>query len=532
MSEQLRTWGAWSGAFVVVVGTAVLTGWFFGIESLKAVYGPITMKANTSVGLALCGIALLLVSCGWRTSAVLPAAVGGAIGAATLSQHLFGWDLGIDQFLFTELPGAAATASPNRMGPHGSLSLGLAGASIALLRWPAPRVIRVVQAMTFTGLALALLATTGYFYGATELFGSARFTGIALHTAITFVVLHVGILAAGSPYGAMGTFADEGVAGTVIRRLSLPVVVLPLVLGWVIIIGREREVFDRGLSISLFAISVIVILFATIWHTAAVIQVSDRERQRARDDAERANRLKDQFIAVLSHELRTPLNVMLGRLQLLEGEVDRDTRVRVARIVARNGRLLARLVEDLLDMSRAAAGQFEIATAPVQLNAAVRAAVDAHGPDAAAKGIELAAHLAPDVGIVDVDQHRFQQVVSNLVANAVKFTAPGGRIDVRTERRGGDVAIVVSDTGLGFDKDFAAQLFQPFRQADASFRREHGGLGLGLSIARHLVELHGGSIAASSPGREKGATFVVTLPVAAHETLRSDARASLAGATT
>jgi signal transduction histidine kinase len=532
MSERMRWWAAAAGIGVALVGATVLGGWFFDIESLKTVYGPITMKANTSVAFLLCGTALWLLSRRWRTTAAICAAAGGAIGAATLMQHVTGWDLGIDQILFTELPGAAATASPNRMGPHASLSLTLAGTAMVLLRWPTPQATRGVQVLAFTGIAFSLVAITGYIYGATELFGIARYTGIALHTAIGFFVLHAGVLAAGSQYGAMAAFADEGVAGTVIRRLSIPVIALPLLFGYLVIVGRERAIFDRGLSYALFAVSVIVILLATVWHTAAVIQVSDRERQRARDEAERANRLKDQFIAVLSHELRTPLNVMLGRLQLLEGEIDRETRVRVARIVARNGRLLARLVEDLLDLSRAAAGQFEIAPAPVQLNAVVRAAVDAHAPDAAAKGVDLVADLDGAVGIVEVDQQRFQQVVSNLVANAVKFTSAGGRIDVRTEHRGGHVLISVADTGLGFDRDFAEQLFQPFRQADASFRREHGGLGLGLSIARHLVELHGGSISATSPGPGKGATFVINLALAASETAPSQARASYARATT
>lgn len=520
------------GVGIALLGVTVLAGWHFDIDSLKAIYGPITMKSNAAVAFVLSGAALVLVARGWTTLAVVPAAVTAAIGAATLSQHILGWDLGIDQLLFTEAPGAEATASPNRMGPHGSLSLTLAGASVILLRWPTPIAVRAVQTMAFAGIAFGLVALTGYFYGATELFGIARYTGIGLHTALALVALHSGILAAGSSYGAMAAFADEGIAGTVIRRLAIPVVLLPLLLGYLIVIGRERDVLDRGLSIALFAVCVIVMLLATVWHTAAVIQVSDRERQRARDDAERANRLKDQFIAVLSHELRTPLNVMLGRLQLLEGEIDRDARVRVARIVARNGRLLARLVEDLLDLSRAAAGQFEIAPAPVQLNAVVRAAVDAHGPDAAAKDVELAAHLDPLVGVVDVDQQRFQQVVSNLVANAVKFTAAGGRIDVRTERRDGAMSISVSDTGVGFDREFAAQLFQPFRQADSSFRREHGGLGLGLSIARHLVELHGGSIAASSTGPGMGATFIVTLPASTSQAAESTRRPTYAGATT
>ena len=514
LRHPLRLWASWAGAAVAAVGACVLLGWILDVEALKTIYGPITMKTNTAIGCLLGGAALWSLSRGFPGAAAVPAAATAAIGAATLSQHLLGWELGIDQALFTEPPGAAATASPNRMGPHASVSFAFAGIAVLLLLGHArERSVRVAQALSFVGLASALVAITGYAYGATELFGIARYTGIALHTAIALFLLHGGILACGARFGAMAMFADEGVAGTLIRRLVLPVVVLPLLLGYITVLASERELIDRGLSLAVFAVSVIIILLATIGHTARVIDRSDRERQRARNEAERANQLKDQFIAMLSHELRTPLNVMLGRLRLLEDEVDRETRVRAARIVARNGLLLARLIEDLLDLSRVTAGQFEIAPVPVQLNTLVRTAVDALAPDAAAKRVEMLFAADPNVGTIVADPQRIHQVMSNLVANAVKFTPSGGRIEVRTSRHDGRVAVSVTDTGIGFDGDFARQLFQPFRQADPSFKRQHGGLGLGLSIARHLAELHGGSIAGSSPGPGGGATFVVTLPV-------------------
>ena len=514
MNDRVRLYASWAGAVVAIIGATVLTGWFFDIESLKTVYGPITMKTNTAIALLFCGIALWSHSRGSWTVTTACAAAPIAIAAATLSQHLAGWDLGIDQLLFTEPPGAAATASPNRMGPHASISLIFAGTAVLILRRATPRSVRVVQVLSFTGLAFSLVAITGYAYGATELFGIAQYTGIALHTAVALLVLHLGIVAASVQFGAVATFAEEGAAGTVLRRLAVPVIALPLLLGYLMVVARQRGLLDAGLAMAAFAVSVIVLLLATIWQTAAVINTSDRERRRAREDAERAHKLKDQFIAILSHELRTPLNVMLGRLQVLEGDVDRDTRTRAAKIVARNGRLLARLVEDLLDLSRITVGQFEIAPAPVQLNVLVRTAVDALSPQGAAKHVEIVCDVDPGVGTIRIDAHRIHQVVSNLVSNAVKFTPPGGRIEVRTSRNGDQVSLSVADTGIGFDRDFAAHLFQPFHQADPSFKREHGWLGLGLSIARHLVELHGGSIKASSPGPGRGATFVVTLPAA------------------
>ena len=512
MRERLHLWGSWAGVSVAVIGGGVLSGWIFDVESLKTVYGPITMKANAAVAFLLSGTALWSLSRGGRMTVAGPASIAAILGGATLMQHLIGWDLGIDQALFSESPGAAATASPNRMGPHAATSLMLAGTALILLLRPTSHAVRTAQALAFAGLAGALLAITGYAYGATELFGIARYTGIALHTAIALFLLHSGILAVGARVGTMAMFADEGIAGTVVRRLALPVVGLPLLLGYIVVLGREQEVYDRGLGIAGFAVTVIMILLATIWHTASVISTADRERQRARDDAERANRLKDEFIAVMSHELRTPLNVMLGRLQILEGDVDRESRIRASRIVARNGRLLARLVEDLLDLSRVTAGQFEIAPAWVHLNAIVSSAVDALAPEAAKKGVELVHDGDVKVGPICVDSYRIHQVVSNLVSNAIKFTPAGGRVDVRTARSADAVTVSVVDTGIGFDREFAPYLFQPFRQADPTVRREHGGLGVGLSIARHLVELHGGSISASSAGPGHGATFVVSLP--------------------
>jgi signal transduction histidine kinase len=512
--QRMDLWARAAGAVVAAIGASVLCGWAFDIDALKGPYGPITMKTNAAVALLLCGIAVWATSRGVRGLAVAGAAAATAIGAATLSQHLFGWNLGIDQFLFTEPPGAAATTSPNRMGPHGATSFILAGSALLLLRRQTPRSIRAAEAMAFTGFAFSLVAITGYTYGATELFGIAPYTGIALHTAVALLLLHSGILAASGASGAMATFADEGAAGLLVRRLALPVVALPLVLGYLLVLGREGEILDRGLSMSIFAVSVITILLATIWHTAEAIGTSDHERQRARDEAERANRLKDQFIAILSHELRTPLNVMLGRLQTLERDVDRETRVRAARIVARNGRLLARLVEDLLDLSRIAAGQIEIAPVPSAIGVVVRSAVDAVAPDAAIKGIGIVTAIDDRIAAIAVDPMRMHQVVCNLLSNAVKFTPSGGRVELHARQRDDQVELSVTDTGIGFEPEFAAHLFEPFRQADPSFSREHGGLGLGLSIARHLVELHGGSIAAASAGRGLGATFTITLPVA------------------
>jgi signal transduction histidine kinase len=512
VTGALTTFAARAGLATAAIGLAVLSGWLFDIQALKTIYGPITMKTNTAIAFLLCGTGLWLHCRGWRISASVCAGTVVAIAALTLSQHVVGWDLGIDQLLFREVPGAAATASPNRMGMNASTSFILAGTALILLGRRRPGLARVAQTMLFVAISFALLAVTGYIYGAEELYGVARYTGIALQTAAAFLILHAGILAASADHGAIATFASPGAAGTLLRRLTLPVVAFPLVLGYIVITAGNVEILDRGLGYALFAMSVIVILLAIMWRTAATLDVADRDRQRAQEAAEQANRLKDQFIAVLSHELRTPLNVMLGRLRLIESETDAERRARSAVIIARNGRLLARLIEDLLDLSRVTVGQFEIHPAPAQLNAIVKASCDSLVPAATESGITVHTDYDDAAGTVVVDAQRIQQVVMNLMSNAVRFTRPGGQIHVRTARESTRLTVTVSDTGIGFDGQFAQHLFEPFRQADSSTRREHGGLGLGLSIANHLAVLHGGSITASSPGREQGATFVLALP--------------------
>jgi signal transduction histidine kinase len=507
------------------VGAFVLAGWIWDVESLKTIYGPITMKANTAVGLLLCGTALLVLRRSPGAAAAC-ATVAGAIGALTLVEHLSGWDVGIDQLLFTEAPGAAATVSPNRMGPNASTNFVIAATALLLLARAGSRGIVAAQSLALIGLVPAMVAVAGYVYGAEQLYGLAAYTGIALHTAIAFVMLHVGIMAARPHVGPAAVFLSAGPAGQVLRGLALPVVAIPLLVGYVEVSALNQELVDRGLANALSAVTLIAVLSLTVWHTARVIERSDRARRKAEDErdrlvvserharaeAERASALKDQFLATLSHELRTPLNVMLGWTHILERGVDPGKQPHIVGLVAKNGRLLVRLVEDLLDHSRVSTGQLEISRSPTSLNAIVQSSIDAAAPLADAKGLDLSADLDDTLTSVDADGQRLQQIVWNLLSNAVKFTPAGGRVHVRTAMTDDAVVLTVADSGIGFDQGFARDLFKPFRQADSSSSREHGGLGLGLSIARHIARLHGGSLTAWSPGVGGGATFTLTLP--------------------
>jgi signal transduction histidine kinase/CheY-like chemotaxis protein len=237
-----------------------------------------------------------------------------------------------------------------------------------------------------------------------------------------------------------------------------------------------------------------------------------RERE-ARREAEAANRLKDEFLATLSHELRTPLNAILGWAAiLLRPGLDRVTVERAAEVIERNARAQAHLVSDLLDVSGIITGKTRLELARVEVPAVVAAAVESVLPAAEAKQIRVEVDVEPDLPALVGDAARLQQVTWNLVANAVKFTPEGGRVDVTARRHGDGIEISVGDDGAGIPAEFLPHVFERFRQRDSSTTRAHGGLGLGLAIVRHLVELHGGSVAAESDGEGKGATFRVRLP--------------------
>jgi signal transduction histidine kinase/CheY-like chemotaxis protein len=248
---------------------------------------------------------------------------------------------------------------------------------------------------------------------------------------------------------------------------------------------------------------------------------ADRERLEsaeriARADAERSDRAKDEFVATVSHELRTPLNAVLGWARLLRlGKLDPAAAARGIETIERSAQAQAQIVDDLLDVSRIARGELRLDVRPVELVPVIEAALEAVRPAAAARNISIAAVLVPRAGPVAGDPGRLQQVVWNLLANAVKFTPPGGRVEIRLAREEGEVAIRVRDTGAGIDPAFLPHLFERFRQADSSSTRVHGGLGLGLALVRHLVEAHGGRVSAVSDGPGRGATFTVRLPISA-----------------
>jgi|RhiMetdeSRZDD1v2_1073273.scaffolds.fasta_scaffold44470_4 PAS domain S-box-containing protein len=235
--------------------------------------------------------------------------------------------------------------------------------------------------------------------------------------------------------------------------------------------------------------------------------------QRAREEAEASSRTKDELLAIVSHELRTPLNSILGYARMLRrGDLEEAERPHALDVIIRSAAAQSRMVEDLLDLSRIVSGRMTLTFEKCALTTLVSEALEAVQPAAQTKGITLSTAFDPDAGEISCAPDRLRQVIWNLAMNAIKFTPAGGRIEVAVKHADGDVRIVVADNGIGISAGLLPHIFEPFRQEDSSTTRAHGGLGLGLALVKHIVELHGGRVYAESPGKGEGATFTVTLP--------------------
>ncbi len=510
--------------YAMGAGALTLTGWALGMGRLTDWTGAgITMKANPAVGALAAGLALLLLCLVPRAGFLVRAlaVLLGLLGGLTLVEHVSGLDLGIDTFLFDEAPGAAATMAPGRMGPPASLSYLLLGLGLFLAAGAA-QARRTATALATAVLVVSALSLVGYLYGVGALYGLARVTGISLQMATVSAALAVGLMAAIPEEGLTEVLGRPDAGGAMVRRLLFPMVGASLLLGWLRLMGERLGLYEMAFGTATRTLLEILLFLALLWWTANVLSRQARvlreseERERtARMEAETANRLKDQFLATISHELRAPLNAILGWIHLLKKET--ATREMVSsglEVIERNARVQSKLIADLLDVSRIVSGKLRVELQPMDLHAVVETALEGIAPAAAAKGVHLAQVLEPGPCRVQGDSARLEQVVANLLSNAVKFTPAGGTVAVALQRTGGEVEVRVQDTGKGIRPEFLAHVFDRFRQEDAGASRAHGGLGLGLSIVKQLVDLHHGKVEAWSAGDGAGATFTLRLPLA------------------
>jgi signal transduction histidine kinase/ActR/RegA family two-component response regulator len=311
------------------------------------------------------------------------------------------------------------------------------------------------------------------------------------------------ILACGS-----GHFLEAVIFWNPVYRLSGLVKLITAVVSWGTVIALVRVMPEAMRLPGLARLN-----------SQLTLEMQQRERlleseRIARGEAERAGRVKDEFLSLVSHELRTPLTAILGYAQLLSRDESNPADARqAAEVIERNGRAQAQIIEDLLDMSRVTSGKMRLDVQSMDICDAIRAAIETVRPAAQAKEIHLHSVLDPHAGRVLGDPGRLQQVVWNLLSNAIKFTPKQGRVQIVLERVNSHVELHVSDTGPGIHPDFLPYVFDRFRQEDASISRQHGGLGLGLSLVKHLVEQHGGIVTVASEGGGKGSTFTVSLPL-------------------
>jgi signal transduction histidine kinase/CheY-like chemotaxis protein len=291
-----------------------------------------------------------------------------------------------------------------------------------------------------------------------------------------------------------------------------------------VLVWEVEHVGSLALALTIASIGVVIGAVVARHLRRDIDQVADyyvallRTAEEQSRQTEQANRVKDEFLRTLSHELRTPLNSVLGWARLLaSGKLDPDQTTRAVAAIERAGWAQSHVIEDLLDVSRIVAGKLEIHMRATALQPVVEAAIESLRPAWEAKRITVDVTLDRMLGPIAADPDRLQQVVWNLVSNAIKFTPSGGHVDVELEATAREVVLTVRDNGIGFQPDVAEHLFERFHQGDSSSTREHGGLGLGLGIVRHVVELHGGVVTASSGGEQLGSVFQVRLPLRAWE---------------
>jgi signal transduction histidine kinase/DNA-binding response OmpR family regulator len=302
-----------------------------------------------------------------------------------------------------------------------------------------------------------------------------------------------------------------GLEGRVRGFAAIPLVVRDELVG-VLAVGTRHAVSDASAALATVA-DLLALGFARARADEERVAVLERERA-TRADAEAANRSKDEFLAMVSHELRTPLNAITGWAgMLLNGGLDAARTQRAIETIERNARAQAQLIDDLLDVSRIITGKLRLAVGKVDVASIADLALESVRLAADAKGVALDSHVADEVGTVSGDAERIQQVVWNLLTNAIKFTPRGGKVTLLLDRTPEALTIAVADTGQGIATDFLPYVFDRFKQADGSPTRQKGGLGLGLAIVRHIVELHGGTISVESEGEGRGATFTASFPL-------------------
>jgi signal transduction histidine kinase len=507
--------------YAVAGGIITLCGWAFDRPRLTDWNDDgISMFPNTALCVVFGGIALLLNAPGresrWRRNAARVLAISVAlIGGLTLFEHVTHINLGIDTLLSDKQWGQRASVSLMRMGPPASTSFLILGAAL-LLTTLGSESRRFASELALLVTAITSLSLIGYWFGADQLFGVALVTGIAWQTSTMLAALSIGVMAAVPEHGIAAALRRDDAGGIVLRRLIVPIIVVPLFLGWLRILGQQAGMFDLAFGTAVRTMIEILLLFGLLWWTANGISEQARAARIAQEATKRADRRKDEFLATLAHELRNPLAPIGNALQLMQhAEDDPGQRQQAMDTMRRQFSKMVRLVDDLLDVGRITRDKLELRKVRTELKPVMLQAMETTRALPEGTGQQLKIELPPQPIWLDADPVRLSQVFSNLLTNACKFSEPGSTIVIAAERDGRDVVVTVKDPGVGIAPDKLESIFEMFEQVDRSLERARGGLGIGLTLVKRLVELHGGSIAARSEGLGRGSEFVVRLPLRA-----------------
>ncbi|MFL5504345.1 MAG: sensor histidine kinase [Gemmatimonadaceae bacterium] len=532
-----------AGGVVAIVGAVTLVGWALNLPVIiMSLTGGYPILPLTATSFVFSGVSLAMAARKHRSSRTEAiqqtlAALVATIAVLTLYEYLRGAGSGFDMLLFGD------NLQTYTRPPYGRIAINTAGSllllALGLLFIPHDQRKHDLRAQMFAtpGILIPLFAVVGYVFGVKEMYSLTQTSGMALPTAITLVVLGVGLLVAVRYRGVASLLMDEGAAGVLTRRLLPAALFAPVILGIVRMVGESANVYGTELGESLFAVSSILTFVGLVLWSARVLRNTDKERvdlllleqqarahaerarneaEAARAEAERANNSKTDFLAVMSHELRTPLTAIMGYEELLSdgitGPVTELQRQQLGRINA-SARHLLGLIDEILTFARVDIGRERVRWESLSINHTIGDAAALVEPMASAKDIKLIIELLEEDQAIQTDGTKFRQMLVNLLSNGIKFTEKG-EVRVRISVTNGFLEIRIADTGIGIPADNIEDVFEPFWQAEQTATRKTGGTGLGLSVTRKLARLLGGDVTVTSR-MGMGTTFVLTLPLKA-----------------
>lgn len=495
--------------YALIAGAVCFSGWAFDLPRLTDwLDDGVSIQPNTAVLVALAGIAIVLLQYGYGRVAMVLGAFISISGALNLLQYIVGQDFGFNhQLLFGRNWGRGSTVTPGQFGPPASFSFILIGLALVSKAKPAAIPNRIIPPLALVVVLLMMFSLLGYLFGARKFFAIPELSAIALPTATMLMALAMSLIVSMPQYHPMRLLCERSSAGSMARTiLPIAVLMIPLFI-WLRVAGYEIGLYDIGTSRALGAAVLILGVVSLMW--IALMDLRRRE-QRERD----ADRRKDEFLATLAHELRNPLAPISNAVSLLKLAQDNPAVVeRATETIDRQLTHMVRLVDDLLDLGRVRSGKMGLRRERIELLPVIHQALDCSSM-VKSTGQQLTLDLPSEPIYLDADLVRLAQVISNLINNACKFAGCDGSIHLAVAREADEVVIRVKDDGIGIAPDMLEVIFDMFSQVDQSLERAQVGLGIGLTLARRLVELHGGSITALSEGLGKGSEFVVRLPVA------------------